>query len=47
MEKIVHFFEIFKTIFYFKLLEPREIIFGSVNVWKKLNVLNNLNLEMV
>jgi hypothetical protein len=31
MEKVVHPFEIFKTIF-FKFLELRKVNFGSVNV---------------
>jgi hypothetical protein len=32
MEKYVHLFDIFKTIFYFKFLELGEVIFGPVKV---------------
>jgi hypothetical protein len=38
MEKIVHIFEIFETIFYFKFLELGKIKFGSIKVWENLNV---------
>jgi hypothetical protein len=38
MEKVVHIFEIFKIIFYFKFLELRKIKFGSIKVWKNLNI---------
>jgi hypothetical protein len=34
MEKVVHLFEIFKPIFYFKIFKLRKILFGSVKVWK-------------
>jgi hypothetical protein len=36
MEKVVHLFEIFKTIFYFKYFGLRKTAFGSVKVWKVL-----------
>jgi hypothetical protein len=32
IEKVVHIFEIFKTIFYFKILELRKVNFGSVKL---------------
>jgi hypothetical protein len=32
MDKVVHHFEIFKTIFYFKFLELRKVKFGSIKV---------------
>jgi hypothetical protein len=32
MEKVVHLFEIFKTIFYSKFLELRKILFGAIKV---------------
>jgi hypothetical protein len=38
MEKVVHLFEIFKTIFYSKFLELEKVEFGAVKVWKSLNV---------
>jgi hypothetical protein len=38
MEKVVHLFEIFKTIFYFKFLELWNVKFGVVKIWKSLNV---------
>jgi hypothetical protein len=36
MEKVVHLFEIFKTIFYFKIFGLGKAIFGLVKVWKVL-----------
>jgi hypothetical protein len=33
MEKVVHIFETFKTIFYFKNFEPGKVLFGSNQVW--------------
>jgi hypothetical protein len=42
MEKIVHLFDIFKTIFYYNFLEHRKFKFGSVKVWKKLNVFETI-----
>jgi hypothetical protein len=38
MEKVVHVFEICKTIFYLKNLELGKAKFGSVKLWKSLNV---------
>jgi hypothetical protein len=38
MEKVVHLFEIFKTIFCFKFLELRNVKFRSIKVWKDLNI---------
>jgi hypothetical protein len=38
MENFVHPFVIFKTIFYSKFLEHREVKFGSNKIWKNLNV---------
>jgi hypothetical protein len=35
MEKVVHLFEIFKTMFYFKFLELRKVKFESIKIWKK------------
>jgi hypothetical protein len=32
IEKVVHIFDIFKTIFYFKILELRKVNFGSVKL---------------
>jgi hypothetical protein len=32
MKKVVHIFEIFKTIFYFKFLDLGKVPFGSVKV---------------
>jgi hypothetical protein len=32
MEKIVHLFETFKTIFYFNFLELGEVKFGSIKI---------------
>jgi hypothetical protein len=32
MEEAVHPFEIFKTIFYFKISELRNVLFGAVEV---------------
>jgi hypothetical protein len=32
MEKVVHLFKIFKTIFYFNILEFGKAIFGLVKV---------------
>jgi hypothetical protein len=32
MQKVVYLFEIFKAIFYFKILEIEEFIFASVKV---------------
>jgi hypothetical protein len=36
MEKDVHLFEGFNTIFYFKFFALGKAIFGSVKVWKVL-----------
>jgi hypothetical protein len=36
MEKVVHLFESFKTIFYFKIFKLGKAVFGSVNIWKVL-----------
>jgi hypothetical protein len=36
MEKVVHLFEIFKTIFYFKFFRLGKAVFGSVKYWKVL-----------
>jgi hypothetical protein len=38
MEKVVQFFEIFKTIFYFKFVDLEKVKFGSIKVWKNLNI---------
>jgi hypothetical protein len=38
MEKVVHPFKISKTIFYFKFLELEKVKFGSIKVWKNLNI---------
>jgi hypothetical protein len=38
MEKVVHIFDIFKDIFYFKFLELGKVKFGSTKVWKNWNV---------
>jgi hypothetical protein len=38
MGNVVYLFEIFKIIFYFKFFELEKVKFGSINVWKKLNV---------
>jgi hypothetical protein len=38
MEKVVHHFDILKPIFYFKFLELRKVNFGSIKVWKILNI---------
>jgi hypothetical protein len=32
MENVVHLFEIFKSIFYFKFLELGKVIFGLVKI---------------
>jgi hypothetical protein len=34
MKKVVHLFEIFKTIFYFKFLEHGKVKFGSIKLGK-------------
>jgi hypothetical protein len=34
MEKVVHPFKIFKTIFYFNFFEKGKVLFCSVKVWK-------------
>jgi hypothetical protein len=36
MEKVVHVFEIFKTIFYLKFFELGKSVLGSVKFWKVL-----------
>jgi hypothetical protein len=38
MEKDVHLFEIFKLIIYFNFLELGKVKFGSIKVWKYLNI---------
>jgi hypothetical protein len=38
MDKVVHFFKSFKTIFYFKNLELGKVKFGPIKVWKNLDV---------
>jgi hypothetical protein len=38
MDKDVHLLDIFKTIFYFKFLEPGKVKFGSIKIWRNLNV---------
>jgi hypothetical protein len=38
MDKLVHLFEIFKTIFYFKFLELGKVKFGSIKIWKNVNI---------
>jgi hypothetical protein len=37
MEKVVHLFDIFKKIFYFKFLKLGKVLFGWVKVWIDLN----------
>jgi hypothetical protein len=32
MQKVVHLSEIFKTIFYFKFLEPGKVLFEAVKI---------------
>jgi hypothetical protein len=32
MEKLVHLFKTFKTIFYFNFSEDRNVLFGSVKI---------------
>jgi hypothetical protein len=32
MKKLVHLFEIFKTLFYFKFFELKKVLFGVVEV---------------
>jgi hypothetical protein len=36
MEKVVHPFEIFKTLFYFKIFRLMKAAFRSVKIWKVL-----------
>jgi hypothetical protein len=38
MENVVHLFDIFKTIFYLKILELRKVNFGLIKIWKNLNI---------
>jgi hypothetical protein len=38
MEKVVHLLKIFKNLFYFKFLEFEKVKFGSIKVWKILNI---------
>jgi hypothetical protein len=38
MDKVFHLFEIFKAIFYSKFLELRNVKFGSIKIWKNLNI---------
>jgi hypothetical protein len=38
MEKVVHLFEIFKSIFYSKFLDLKKVKFGLVKFWKSLNI---------
>jgi hypothetical protein len=41
MEKVVHLFETFKNIFYFKILEPGKVMFGSNQAWERLILFQN------
>jgi hypothetical protein len=42
MEKVVTFFKIFATIFYFKKFDLRKALFGSNKVLTSLNYIQNL-----
>jgi hypothetical protein len=44
MDKVVHLFEIFKTIFYFKFLDLGKAKFGSIKVCKNLNVFKQFEI---
>jgi hypothetical protein len=33
MDKVVHLFDTFKIIFYFKIFKPEKVLFGSNQVW--------------
>jgi hypothetical protein len=47
MEKVVHLFEIFKTIFYLKILELMKDIFGPVQILKQFELgLNPFEFEI-
>jgi hypothetical protein len=37
MEKVIPLFKQFKTIFYFKFFELRNVLFESVKIWNNLN----------
>jgi hypothetical protein len=41
MEKVVHLFETFKIIFYFKNFEPMKVRFGSNQIWARLILIRN------
>jgi hypothetical protein len=41
MDKVVHFFNYFKIIFYLKKIELRKVTYGSIKLWNDLNL--NLN----
>jgi hypothetical protein len=45
MEKVVHLFEIFKSIFYSKFLDLKKVKFGSVKFWKSLNIFEPFEFE--
>jgi hypothetical protein len=45
MDKVVHIFEIFKTIFYFNFLELKKVPFGSVKIWKNWNIFEPFEFE--
>jgi hypothetical protein len=38
MDKVVHLFEIFKFIFYYKFIDLGKVKIGSIKIWRNLNV---------
>jgi hypothetical protein len=39
MEKVIHLFKPLKIIFYFKIFEPRKVLFESIKVKKNLDLI--------
>jgi hypothetical protein len=46
MEKVASFFKTFTSIFYFKFLELRKLLFGLIKIWKNLNLFEPFKLSI-